>query len=83
MTGIQIHHPCWEIHIVVTPCHQAKSLQGTTSSFIFILIIMPVQLDLSWNTIQQVRIHAKYYVLVKGLEILGNWGIYYCILVKN
>ena len=36
---IQIHHPCWQIHIVVIPCHPVKSLQATISSSIFILII--------------------------------------------
>ena len=59
MTVIQIHHPCWEIHIVVIPYHLAKSLQATTSPFIFILIIMALELDSNWNTMQQVRIHKK------------------------
>ena len=57
MMVVQIHHPCWEIHIVVIPCHQAKSLQATTSSFIFILILLSLEMDSNWNTMQQVRIH--------------------------
>ena len=63
MMAIQIHHPCWEILIVVIPCHLAESLQATISSFIFNLIIFTLGLDSNWNTMQQVRIQAKYYVL--------------------
>ena len=60
MMGVQIHRPCWEIHIVVIPCHLAKSLQATNSSFIFILIVGALQLDLNWNIMQQVRIIRHY-----------------------
>ena len=56
MMVIQIHHPCWEIHIVVIPCHPAESLQVTISSFIFILILISLELASNWNTMQQVRI---------------------------
>jgi hypothetical protein len=56
MMVVQIHHLSWEI-IVVIPSHLAKSLQATTSSFIFILMIMALKLDSNWNTMQQVRIH--------------------------
>ena len=59
MTEIQIHHPCWEIHIVVIPCRLAKHLQATNSSFIFILILYLLALDSNWNTLQQVRVHTK------------------------
>ena len=62
MMVVQIHHPCWEIHIVVIPCHLAKSLQATTSSFIFILMLKSLELDSNWNMMQQVRSHTKYYV---------------------
>ena len=41
----------------------AKSLQATSSSFISILILITLQLDSNWNTMQQVRIHAKRYEL--------------------
>ena len=59
MMGIQLHPPCWEIHIVVIPCHLAKSLQATNSSFVFNLIIGALELDSNWNIMQQVRIHKK------------------------
>ena len=39
MTGIQLHHPYLDIHIVEIPCHPVESLQATNSSFIFILIM--------------------------------------------
>ena len=78
MMVIQIHHPCWEIHIVVDPCHLAKSLPATPSSFVFFLMLWALQLDLNWNTVQQVRIQAKYYVLRARKR-----EIYHCILVKN
>ena len=69
MMEVQIHHPCWEIHIVVIPCHQAKSLQATTSSFIFILILLFLELDSNWNTMQQVIIHSiMCWEIEKGLE---------------
>ena len=55
MMVIQIHHPCWEFHIVVIPCHLVKSLQATNSYFIFILIISALQLDSNWNIMQKVR----------------------------
>ena len=58
MTEIQIHRPCWEIHIVGIPYHLAKHLQATNSSFIFILILLVLELDSNWNTLQQVRIHT-------------------------
>ena len=48
---------------MVIPCRLAKSLLATTSLFIFIRILEKLELDSNWNTIQQVRIHAKYYVL--------------------
>jgi hypothetical protein len=44
MMVIQIHHPEWE-RIVVISCHLAKSLQATTSSSIFTLIILALELD--------------------------------------
>ena len=40
MMVVQIHRPCWEIHIVVIPCHLAKHRQAISSSFIFSLIII-------------------------------------------
>ena len=46
MTVVQIHHPYWEIHIVVIPCHLTKPRQATTSLFIFILIMLALALDL-------------------------------------
>ena len=56
LMGVQTHHPCcWDIHIVVIPCHLAKSLPATNSSFIFILIMLTLQLDSNWNIMQQVR----------------------------
>ena len=47
---------------MVIPCHLAKSLQATTSSFIFILMLKSLELDSNWNIMQQVRSHTKYYV---------------------
>ena len=66
---------------MVIPCRQAKSLQATISSFIFILILEKLELDSNWNTIQQVRIHAKYYVLgarksTRKFGELGNLLLY-------
>ena len=65
MMGIQIHQTCWEIHIVVIPCHPVESLQATTSSFIFILIKGVLELDSNWNTMQQVRMYSKYCAIKK------------------
>ena len=61
---------------MVIPCRLAKSLPTTTSLFIFILILEKLELDSNWNTIQQVRIHAKYYVLgaTKSTRKLGELG---------
>jgi hypothetical protein len=55
---VQIHHPCWEIHIVAIPHHLAiaKSLQATNSSFIFELIVLTLEKDSKWNIMQQVKI---------------------------
>ena len=64
-----MHHPCWEIHIVVIPCHLAKSLQATTFLFIFILIIMALELDSNSNMMQQVRIHTKHTFRAKKKDI--------------
>ena len=47
MMGVQIHHPCWKIHIVVIPYHPAESLQATNSSFIFNLMLQPLELVLN------------------------------------
>ena len=58
--GIQTHHPCWEIHIVVIPCRLAKHLQATISFFIFNLVeVTALELDSDWNTMQKVRIHTE------------------------
>ena len=56
---IQIHHPCWEINIVVIPCRLAKHLQATISFFIFNLVEVTLELDSNWNTMQKVRIHTE------------------------
>ena len=53
---VQMHHSCWEIHIVVISCHLAKSLQATNYSFIFIRMDITLELDSNWNTMKQVRI---------------------------
>ena len=56
MMEAQIHQRCWEIHIVMIPCHPAKFLQVTNSSFIFNQIILTLVLDSNWNIMQQVKI---------------------------
>ena len=53
----------WKIHIVEIPCQLAKSLQETISSFIFKLIVIILELDSNWNTMQQVRMYSKYYAI--------------------
>ena len=45
MMGVQLHHPCWKIQIAVIPYHPAESLQATNSSFIFNLMLQPLELD--------------------------------------
>ena len=58
MMVIQSHHQYWEIHFVVILCHLIKSLQVTTSSFVFFLMILKMKLDSNLNIMQQVRIHT-------------------------
>ena len=56
MMVLQVHHPFWEIRIAAIPCRQAKSLQATNYSFIFIRMDLTLELDSNWNTMKQVRI---------------------------
>ena len=65
MMGIQKHQTSWKIHIVGIPCQIAKSPQETISSFVFKLMIMALELDSNWNTMQQVRMYLEYYAIKK------------------
>jgi hypothetical protein len=54
----QIHHPFWKGDVGI-PYQLAKSLQPTTLSLNFILMVLQLELDSNWNTVQQVRINIK------------------------
>ena len=53
---------------IVIPHPLAKSLQATISSFILTLILLALEQDSNWNTMQHVRIHTKY-ILVHFVSI--------------
>ena len=88
MMVVQMHHPCWKIHIVAIPCLLAKFLQPGTSSFIFFLIIIGLELDSNWNIMQQVRINTQHGHTVHFtydtwyLQILNSLKFFYVIISK-
>ena len=59
----QIHRLFCIVDVVI-PYHLAKSLQATTLSFISILMVLRLELDSDWNTMQQVRINTKYIIVI-------------------